>query len=148
MTQDTSTELPVEVLRLKNRKDFLSAHRYGRKHVSDGFLIQCRKRRENSDAEPDHAQPRLGFTASKKVGNSVARSRAKRRLRALAHDILTREGLIKPARDYVLIARPETLVICFETMKVDLRRALEKLEKPQSNYRPKTKNTKPKAKTK
>ena len=48
---------------------------------------------------------RVGFTCSKKVGNAVARNRAKRRLRAAARAVLPAHG--RPGWDYVLIGRPE-----------------------------------------
>ena len=35
---------------------------------------------------------RVGFTCSKKVGNAVARNRAKRRLRAVAREVLPDRG--------------------------------------------------------
>ena len=127
-----------QIERLKNRSDFLHAHRYGRKHVTDGFLIQCRRRRDGGPdgiaAEPDHTSPRIGFTASKKVGNSVARNRAKRRLRALAHEVLSQEQLAKAMSDYVLIARIETHDTPYAKLKKDLLRSLANLEKPQTKY--------------
>ena len=65
---------------------------------------------------------RVGFTASRKVGNAVARNRAKRRLRAAAQAILPTEA--RPRTDYVLVARPATLVRPFEALLRDLAAAL------------------------
>lgn len=48
---------------------------------------------------------RVGFTCSKKVGNAVARNRAKRRLRAAARAVLP--GIGRAGWDYVLVGRPE-----------------------------------------
>lgn len=46
---------------------------------------------------------RVGFTASKKVGNSVVRNRCKRRMRASAKIILSEYGI--DGFDYVFIAK-------------------------------------------
>ena len=46
---------------------------------------------------------RVGFTASRKVGKAVVRNRAKRRLRAIAAEVLPQMG--HPGTDYVLVAR-------------------------------------------
>jgi ribonuclease P protein component len=48
---------------------------------------------------------RVGFTCSKKVGNAVARNRAKRRLREIARLVLPLEG--RPGWDYVLVGRKD-----------------------------------------
>lgn len=70
----------------------------------------------------------VGFTASKKVGGAVARNRAKRRLRALAAEILPAEG--RPGFDYVLIARPATVTRAFDDLRADLREALARTRGP------------------
>jgi ribonuclease P protein component len=63
------------------------------------FTLQAR-RRGAEEAEG----PRVGFTCSKKVGNAVARNRAKRRLREIARRALPLHG--RAGWDYVLIGRP------------------------------------------
>ena len=46
---------------------------------------------------------RVGFTASKKIGNSVVRNRCKRRMRAMTRQVLPILGL--EGVDYVFIAK-------------------------------------------
>lgn len=101
---------------LRKRADFLRAAS-ARRQGTAGFLLQGRDR---ADGDP---AIRLGFTASKKIGNAVMRNRAKRRLRALAREILP--PLAKPGWDYVLVARPEaTVTRDFAHLRDDLRSAL------------------------
>ena len=57
---------------------------------------------------------RVGFTASKKIGNAVARNRAKRRLRAAASALLPLSG--RAGHDYVLVARAGILVRDFRRL--------------------------------
>lgn len=65
---------------------------------------------------------RVGFTASRKIGNAVARNRARRRLKAAAQQVLPLYGL--PGNDYVLVARRETLTQPFGDLLGDLESAL------------------------
>ncbi|MFW2589136.1 ribonuclease P protein component [Sagittula sp. SSi028] len=108
---------------LAKRADFLRAAN-ARRVPCPAFLLQARQRKAG-EAEG----MRIGFTCSKKVGNAVARNRAKRRLREIARLVLPQHGL--PDHDYVLIGRAEkTANHDFEAMQADLRRALAKLHGP------------------
>lgn len=110
----------VRMMTLNKRSDFLRASR-GPRAAMPGFILQMRIRPAN-----EAAGIRIGYTCSKKVGNAVARNRAKRRLREIAR--LTLPSLGKPGRDYVLIGRAETTASRpFDTMCQDLKTALKKL---------------------
>ncbi|MCT4555956.1 MAG: ribonuclease P protein component [Pelagimonas sp.] len=105
---------------LQKRSDFLLAARAGRAPCP-AFLLQARKRR-SGEAEG----LRVGFTCSKKVGNAVARNRAKRRLREIARAVLPELG--RDGWDYVLIGRAEkTASHDFIALQQDLRQALERV---------------------
>jgi ribonuclease P protein component len=68
---------------------------------------------------------RVGFTASRKVGNAVIRNRAKRRLRAAASEVLGRDG--RKGTDYVLIARAGTGARSYAELVGDLTAALRQI---------------------
>jgi ribonuclease P protein component len=106
---------------LTKRADFIrcsKAQRFGTK----GIHLQGRKRREAETADG----LRVGFTCSKKVGNAVARNRAKRRLREVARIVLSEHG--RPDWDYVLVGRNDTTAaLPFAQLQRDLIRALEKV---------------------
>jgi ribonuclease P protein component len=92
------------------------------RRATAAFTLQARRR---GPAE-DQAALRVGFTASKKVGNAVARNRAKRRLRAAARAVLPAAGL--PGWDYVLVGRPgTTAALPFGRLTADLAAALAAL---------------------
>ena len=109
--------------RLKKRSEFLAAARKGRKAVTPGLVLQALSRRDTEGVE---TPPRLGLTASRKVGNAVTRNRARRRLRAAAGELLPRLG--HAGTDYVLIARGETPTRPYRELLADLRKALAKVE--------------------
>ncbi|WBU64923.1 ribonuclease P protein component [Paracoccus aerodenitrificans] len=107
---------------LQHRKDFLRAAR-ARRAGMPGFLLQARRR---DPGEAEDAQIRIGFTCSKKIGNAVIRNRAKRRLRALARDVLP--DAARPGWDYVLIGRPDATVSHdFADMRRDLLKAMRRV---------------------
>lgn len=66
--------------------------------------------------------PRIGFTASRKVGIAVKRNRARRRLKAAVESVLPKRG--EPGFDYVVIARGGTLTRSFADLIADLETAL------------------------
>jgi len=104
---------------MRTRPQFLAAAASGRQ-AAGSMLVQARDRK---DADP---AVHVGFTCSKKVGNAVTRNRAKRRLRALAAEILPLKA--RPGWDYVLIGKFEATVSAeFAEMRRDLISALAKL---------------------
>jgi ribonuclease P protein component len=107
---------------LKTRADFLRVAATRRRAVTPGLILQAADRSEESGCV---ALVRIGFTASRKVGNAVARNRAKRRLRGVAAAILPGRG--KPGTDYVLIARAGTIDRPYDALTADLAAALRRV---------------------
>ena len=103
--------------RLKQRSDFLRVQQTGRKWTARGLIVQV--------APSSSSQIRAGFTVSKRLSaSSVMRNRVRRRLKAVAADILP--PCAAPG-DYVLIGRPETAGRPYKDLQNDLKWCLEKL---------------------
>jgi ribonuclease P protein component len=104
---------------MKTRSNFVAASK-ARYQTATSLTVQMRDRRDGDDSV------RVGFTCSKKVGNAVARNRAKRRLREIVR--LDLPHLAKPGHDYVLIGKKGlTATREFEALRADFAKALGKL---------------------
>ncbi len=119
-----AAETAIPLARLKRRPEFLTVAAARRRWAAPGLVLQARRRDPETDTVPA-STIRYGITASRKVGNAVARNRAKRRLRAAAAEILPASGAA--GYDVVLIARAGTLVRPFAALKDDLAKGLAKL---------------------
>jgi ribonuclease P protein component len=104
--------------RLKNRADFLKIQSQGQKWVSHGLILQAMRN--------DLGCIRVGFTVSKKVdASAVKRNRIKRRLKAVAADILSTHA--ESGCDYVLVGRAASAIRPYETLQNDLKWCLSKM---------------------
>ena len=92
-----------------------------------GLVLQARYRGHDDNA------PRVGFTATQKIGGAVERNRAKRRLRAAVRSSLQERA--RPGFDYVLIARRGTLTRPFGEILDDLGTALDKVHSEKTSGR-------------
>lgn len=97
--------------RLKRRAEFLAVAR-GVRSARRGFVLQMLRR---DDAA---AEPRCGFTVSKKVGNAVVRNRVRRRLKEAVR--LDAAALGEAGFDHVLIGRRDALHLPFDDLRADL----------------------------
>ena len=140
--------------RLKRRPDFLKVAAARQKWVAPGLIVQVRRRAgaeapntkdpaggragesprainvaplsgRAGDKKVDPSLARVGFTVSGKVGNAVARNRARRRLRAALGRLDAED--VAGGVDLVVIGRTETLVRPFPELVGDLVAAFKRL---------------------
>ncbi len=129
------------ITRLKSRTEFLATAK-GASVSRGAVVIQILHRVDGSTHVGE------GFTATKKIGNAVARNRAKRRLREAARALLPLHGV--PGGDYVFIARMGAGERPWPRLLDDVRTALIGLaagrDEPRPPRRPKGAPRKPAAK--
>ncbi len=97
--------------RLKKRAEFLAVAR-GVRSARRAFVLQTLRLPDET------AEPRCGFTVSKKVGNAVVRNRVRRRLKEAIR--LDTAALGRPGHDHVVIGRREALAQDFARLRADL----------------------------
>jgi len=110
----------AELTGLTRRRDFLAANT-GRRVAMPGFVLLARPRDDGD------AGMRVGFTVTKKIGNAVVRNRMKRRLRALARELLPAGGV--PGADHVLIGRAGGVERDFNSLRAEFAKALKKVQR-------------------
>lgn len=116
----TRPQEAVRLIQLTRRGDFLAANA-GKRAPMPGFVLLVRNRADDSPLM------RIGYTVSRKVGNAVTRNRMKRRLRALAHELLPVEGIA--GADHVLIGRQAGVERDFAELRAELSKALKKVRR-------------------
>ncbi|MDA8887803.1 ribonuclease P protein component [Hellea sp.] len=99
---------------LKTRSEFLHV-RSGKYRAFKNLVIQA-------NTNPNSRTIRVGFTATKKIGNAVVRNKAKRRLKHVARELLPEHGL--KGVDYVFIARNSTASTPYKNLMSNTRDAL------------------------
>ena len=107
--------------RLTKRSDFLRVQRANIKYVTPSLVVQTA-----SNSSLGQMTARVGFTASKKIGNAVSRNFAKRRMRAL---ISRQSDALVEATDYVVIARQAMLEKKFSDIEAEMIGAIHALNK-------------------
>lgn len=103
---------------LKKRHDFLKISKCGKRFYSEHFLVQILQNPENS------GMFRVGYVATRKIGNAVKRNKAKRRLRALVYQF--RDNLPK-GYEYVFVAKASLWSVTFEILQSDFDSLFKKI---------------------
>jgi ribonuclease P protein component len=103
--------------RLRRRTDFLRCYREGRRRQGMALALYY--------GPNALGHPRIGMTASRKVGKAVDRNRLKRRIREIYRRSVERQRL--PALDIVVHLKPEAKGLKFETFRQELLRGLASL---------------------
>ena len=103
--------------RLRRRADYLRCYRTGRRRHGALAIVYF--------APNQLGHPRLGITASRKVGKAVVRQRLKRRIREIYRRWKDRGTL--PPLDLVIHLKVEAGTSNFETLRAELLRLLGSL---------------------
>jgi ribonuclease P protein component len=111
-------EAALVIERLKKRPDFLLAAKA--LNCARGAVVA--QARDRADGQPS---VRIGFTCTKRIGNAVARNRAKRRLREAARIVAPLYAVA--GCDYVFIARSGTAKRAWAALVDDMKSALIRL---------------------
>ena len=111
---------------LRRRHDFLFVQQKGFRQVMTHFILQAAVKPASTALQPELSY-RTGVTASKKVGNAVARNRAKRRMRALFRKLECYHA--SSGTDYVLVARHSLVQAAWTELSADFSIAAKRIHK-------------------
>lgn len=113
----------MRVVTLKRRAEFLRV-RGGARCSASAFVIETRPRALGGKDEAA-AEPRFGFTVTKKLGGAVLRNRIRRRLKEALRSLPS--GTALPGHDYVLVARADAASCGFDSLAQELASALRRV---------------------
>ncbi|MDO4582392.1 MAG: ribonuclease P protein component [Bacillota bacterium] len=99
--------------RLRRRNDFRRIYARGASRAYASFIIYRYPSRSSV--------PRIGVSASKKLGGAVQRNRGKRRMRAVCGELLE---LFSPGYDYVFILRGAILTAPYAQLREQTTQAI------------------------
>ncbi|SHK00563.1 ribonuclease P protein component [Paramaledivibacter caminithermalis] len=105
----------TEIKRIKKNEDFKRVYKRG-KSIPDKYIVIYFLKRDNSVT-------RVGFTASKKVGKSVIRNRARRLMK---ESFRNNNDNIKNGYDIVFIARVSIKDASYKDVEKSIIRAMKK----------------------
>jgi ribonuclease P protein component len=111
---------------LRQRRDFLFVQQKGVRQVMTHFILQAAVKPASTASQLAFSF-RTGVTASKKVGNAVARNRAKRRMRALFRKLKCDHA--PSGTDYVLVARHSLVQAAWSELSADFSIAAKRIHK-------------------
>lgn len=104
------------IVPLTENYEFKRVYARGKSAVRPTVVVYCM--RKNGPA------PRVGITASKKIGNAVKRNRARRLLRESTRELYPQ---MKSGYDLVFVSRGKTPFVNCKTVLTELASALEEL---------------------
>lgn len=117
------SELPLKsVPTLKKRSDFLRL-RSGKRCSTKSLVLQSAM----ISSDKSEVSQCVGYTVTKKAGNSVVRSRIRRRLREAVKQVFPLKSKLN--HDYVLIGKHAALTQSFTSILKDLEQALDHVHK-------------------
>ncbi len=115
---------------LTKRADFVRVREVGQSVSTRTMIVQVLLQKAQDVPKSQVPAVRVGFTASRKVGNAVMRNRARRRLKAVAEMILTQKAAelsaLHKKMDIVLIARSDAITAPFPELVDHLKSALKR----------------------
>ena len=108
--------------KLKSSTSFAQLRRKGSSYVAPAFVILVQKNDTDSTLK-------VGFTASKKIGNAIKRATSRRRLRAALNDIPSSTLEKFNGYEFNVVSRYKSLDTDFEKLVFYFKKTLQTIEK-------------------